>query len=52
MVIGPTTGVKEITVTEIRIEGKPADEARTGDYLFRPVIQKLRRSDKVYRLES
>lgn len=52
LVIGPTTGVKEITVTEIRIEGKPADEALQGTTCSVPVIQKLRRSDKVYRLES
>ena len=52
LVIGPTTGVKEITVTEIRIEGQPANEALQGTTCSVPVIQKLRRSDKVYRLES
>ncbi len=50
--IGPTTGVKEITVTEIRIEGEPADEAPQGTICSVPVPQRLRRSDKVYKLES
>ena len=53
LIIGPTTGVVELTVGEIRVDLKPVPEAGKGVYCSIPVglggqTEKLRRSDKVY----
>jgi len=54
--MGPSTGVIEMTVPEIRVDLKQADSAGKGTYCSVPVSPellegcegKLRRSDKVY----
>lgn len=56
LVIGPSTGVIETDVREIRVDLKPVDEASKGIFCSVPVDAsllascegKLRRSDKVY----
>lgn len=54
LIIGPTTGVIETIVEEIRVDLKPCEEAAKGVFCSIPVnlsgekISKLRRSDKVY----
>jgi len=50
LIIGPSTGVVEHTVTEIRVELNPVTEAVKGEScsIFIPKGVKLRRSDKVY----
>ena len=53
LVIGPSTGVVELTVSEIRVDLKPVREAGKGTYCSIPAdlggqSEKLRRSDKVY----
>lgn len=56
LVIGPSTGVVEMDVREIRVDLKPVDEASKGIFCSVPVDAsllaacegKLRRSDKVY----
>ena len=53
LIIGPTTGVVELTATEIRVDLKPVLKAEKGVYCSIPVdlggqTEKLRRSDKVY----
>ena len=49
IISGPTTGVVETTVTEIRKDGDGSiNEAVKGDVCSIPLAQKLRRSDKVY----
>lgn len=49
IISGPTTGVVETTVTEIRMDGAGSvGEAVKGDVCSIPLAQKLRRSDKVY----
>ena len=49
IISGPTTGVVETTVSEIRLDGKGSvQEAVKGDVCSIPLAQKLRRSDKVY----
>lgn len=48
MIIGPSTGVIEHTVSEIRVDLKPVEKAVKGTLLSIPVPEKLRRSDKVY----
>jgi len=49
-IIGPTTGVYEGTVSEIRVDEKDATEARQGEVCSVPVPDFLRRSDKLYKL--
>ena len=48
LITGPTTGVYEGTVTEIRVDLKPVQETVKGELCSVPVPSKLRRSDKVY----
>lgn len=56
LIMGPSTGVIEMTVPEIRVDLKQADSAGKGTYCSVPVSPellegcegKLRRSDKVY----
>ncbi len=53
LIIGPSTGVVELSVTEIRVDLKPVEKASKGVYCSIPVdlhgqTEKLRRSDKVY----
>lgn len=50
LIIGPTTGVVEMKVSEIRVDLTPADKCIKGQYCSIPVGEdiKLRRSDKVY----
>ena len=53
LVIGPSTGVVELTAREIRVDLKQVESASKGEYCSIPVdldgqTEKLRRSDKVY----
>lgn len=53
LIIGPSTGVIETEVSEIRVDLKPVEEAEKGTLCSVPVslsgqTDKLRRSDKVY----
>ncbi len=48
LVIGPTTGCIEHTISEIRVDLKNTDIARKGDLCSIPVPERLRRSDKIY----
>jgi putative protease len=50
MIIGPTTGVIETKVNEMRIDLKNEDVAKKGDRVSIPVDQLIRRSDKLYKL--
>ena len=60
LIIGPSTGVVEMTVPEIRVDLKEAAQADKGIYCSIPVEAallescggKLRRSDKVYIWEN
>ena len=51
LIIGPTTGVAEQEVREIRVDLETTGTAVKGQYCSIPVAQKLRRSDKVYLFE-
>jgi Collagenase and related proteases len=51
LIIGPSTGVIELTLNEIRVDLKSADKAIKGEYCSIAVPEKLRRSDKVYIFE-
>ncbi len=50
LITGPTTGVVEAEVTEIRVDLKPVAETKKGEYFSIRVSQKIRRSDKLYKL--
>jgi putative protease len=50
LIIGPTTGVVETTITELRVNEKNVDTASKGERCSFPVEQVVRRSDKIYRL--
>ena len=51
-IIGPTTGVVEETVREIRYELHPIQQVKKGAVCSIPVDSYLRRSDKVYRVDK
>ncbi|OFX78821.1 MAG: collagenase [Bacteroidetes bacterium GWE2_39_28] len=50
LIIGPTTGVVEHTVSEIRVALEPVEKSVKGEFCSLPVPEgvKLRRSDKIY----
>jgi putative protease len=50
LIIGPTTGVIETTVKELRVDESDALRASKGDRCSFPVNRVVRRSDKVYKL--
>jgi U32 family peptidase len=50
LIIGPTTGVLELTVKEIRVDLKTVGETRKGECFSIPVDTFIRRSDKLYKL--
>lgn len=50
LVIGPTTGVYEDIVSEIRVELQPTNTVEKGTYCSIPTHDTLRRNDKVYKL--
>jgi putative protease len=49
LIIGPTTGVVEYTVGEIRVDLKEVEVAEKGEKCSIPSHELLRRSDKVYK---
>jgi putative protease len=52
LIIGPTTGVIETKVNELRVDELNVEEAVKGQRVSLPVGQVVRRSDKVYKLVS
>jgi putative protease len=50
LIIGPTTGVIESTVEEIRVDHKNVNEAVKGDRFSIPVPEIIRRSDKLFKI--
>lgn len=50
IVSGPTTGVIETTVKEIRFELHPVEKAKQGQIISVPIEQKVRKSDKIYKI--
>jgi len=51
LITGPTTGVVEFTLNELRIDGKPAESAKRGDRISFPLKEKIRSSDKLFKWE-
>jgi len=50
MIMGPTTGVVEFDVPEIRVERQPVTRTSKGEECSIPVPELVRRGDKVYKL--
>lgn len=50
VITGPTTGVVETTVKEIRFDLKPVDEGFKGQRVSIQVEEKVRRADKLYKM--
>lgn len=48
LIIGPTTGTIDMTISEIRFDDRKSDTAGKGDVISIPVPEKVRRSDKLY----
>lgn len=52
IIIGPTTGVIEGSIHEIRVDEKPVEQALKGEVCSLPVKDTVRRSDKLYKITS
>lgn len=50
MIIGPNTGVIELTVPEIRVNLLPVDTTQKGEICSIAVEEKIRRADKLYKI--
>ena len=50
LVTGPTTGVVEAEVNEIRVDLQSVEETKKGDFFSVQLDEKIRRSDKLYKL--
>jgi putative protease len=50
LITGPTTGVMETTVKEIRVDDKSVTSAEKGAYCSLPLPGRIRRSDKLYEI--
>jgi putative protease len=50
IITGPTTGVIEQEVTEIRVNLKNVEETKQGETFSIPVNGLIRRSDKLYKI--
>jgi len=49
LITGPTTGVVELTVTEMYVNDQPANEAKKGDEVSIKIDKKIRPADKLYK---
>lgn len=50
IITGPTTGVIETVLTEMRCENEPVESVKRGVTITLPVSEKVRPSDKLYKL--
>jgi len=50
LITGPTTGVIEMTVPEMRVDLNPVEKTIKGERFSMPVEMKIRRSDKLFKL--
>lgn len=52
LITGPTTGVIETLIDEIRVDDKPVEEAQKGQHFSIRVDEPIRPSDKLYKVVS
>lgn len=50
VITGPTTGVVETTVKEIRVDLRPVEEGKKGERISIPIDTKIRRADKLFKM--
>lgn len=50
IITGPTTGVIEHVVKELRLDLKPVEEVKKGDKFSIQIPEKVRRNDKLYKI--
>ena len=50
VITGPTSGVVETTVKEIRVDLKPVKEGLKGERISIQIDEKIRRADKLYKM--
>lgn len=50
MISGPTTGLIQTNVKELRVDNEPSDTVKRGEIFSMPVEIKVRASDKVYKI--
>ena len=50
LIIGPTTGVIQTFVDELRLNNVTTDTVKKGDVFTLPLNEKLRPSDRLYKL--
>ena len=52
LITGPTTGIIETSINEIRVAEKSVEEAKKGEYFSIQVDEMIRASDKLYKVVS
>ena len=52
LITGPTTGAVMQTIEEIRVDLKPVDETVKGERFSFKVNEKIRPSDRLYKMEK
>lgn len=52
LITGPTTGVIETVLSSMRVEEEPAEQVKRGVTITFPISEKIRPSDKLYKLVS
>jgi len=50
LIIGPTSGIIQGKVSELRVDDQPIDSVTKGQYFSMPIRTKVRPSDKLYKL--
>lgn len=50
LITGPTTGVIETSIEELRVDDKIVDEAKRGEHISIRVDEPIRASDKIYKI--
>jgi len=50
LITGPTTGIVKMIVPEIRVDLKEVDQTVKGERFSMPINEKIRRSDKLYKI--
>jgi len=52
LITGPTTGVIETAIEEIRVDEKPVEEVKKGEHFSIRIDEQIRASDKIYKIVS
>ena len=52
LITGPTTGVIETVLTTMRADDEPVEQVKRGVTITFPINEKIRPSDKLYKLVS